>query len=65
MQPQLNAWAALLLHEERLREADRHRRNTGERRRSRLRRWWDGRGRGGPGGRGGRGLRRGDHTLAG
>jgi hypothetical protein len=57
MHPYLNAWTALLLNEERLREAERHRRNYGDRGTARPTRWWRRRG-------DDRGPRRGDHTLA-
>jgi hypothetical protein len=58
MHPYLNVYTALLLNEERLREAERHRRNYGDHgTAARQPRWWRRR-------RDDRGPRRGDHTLA-
>jgi hypothetical protein len=57
MHPYFNIAAVLLVQEERLREAERHRRHRVDRQKPAGPRWWHW--------RGNRGPRRGDHTLAG
>jgi hypothetical protein len=56
MHPYFNTTVVLLVHEERLREAERHRRNRPQRQEPRRPRWWRRHGDGG--------LRKSDHTLA-
>jgi hypothetical protein len=56
MHPYLNVTVALLVQEERLREAERHRRHRAGRQRPPEPRWWHW--------RGNHGLRKSDHTLA-
>jgi hypothetical protein len=56
MHPYFNLTAALWVQEERLREAERHRRHRAGRQRATEPRWWHW--------RGNRGRRKSDHTLA-